>query len=148
MRFVAAANVAAGTYTPIAMSGFSGNGSYQGLGGTWDTSTHQFTVNSAVSAAAGTPINLTPSANQRAVMYDNSAGTSLGVGFLSTESALSVTGTTLAGTQLSSLESLLGSGNSVLDGWASAPPAATRRAIRRTFRYRSARDIAPIPAPS
>ena len=44
VRFVAAADVAAGTYTPIAMSGFSGNGSYQGLGGTWDTSTHQFTV--------------------------------------------------------------------------------------------------------
>jgi hypothetical protein len=120
VRFVAGADVAAGAYTPIAMSGFSGGGSYQAVGGTWSTSSQQFTVDSAVTGAAGTPVSLTPSANQRALISDRSAGTSLGVGFLSTESALSVTGTTLAGTPLSSLESLIGGTNTVLDGWALA----------------------------
>jgi uncharacterized protein (DUF2141 family) len=122
VRVVSAADVANGNYSPISMSYWGGGYSYpafQGVGGKWNgTSNPTFTVTAAVAGTAGTPVPITPSgANQRVLISDNTAGTATGIGFLSTESALTVTGSTLTGPPLSVLTGLLPSGESVLDGW-------------------------------
>jgi T5SS/PEP-CTERM-associated repeat protein len=117
VRIVAAANVANGTYTPIAAGG-GGSGTYQAVGGKWNSSTYQFTVTSAVTGTAGHAVSITPSgANQRVLISDSATQTSTGIGFLSTESALTVTGSTLTGAPLSDLTGQLPAGQGVLDGW-------------------------------
>jgi T5SS/PEP-CTERM-associated repeat protein len=119
VRMTAAVNVANGAYTPITATTWTGGGAYQAVGGTWNSGTHQFTVSSAVTGTAGTPVSITPSgANQRVLICGGTDGTSTGIGFLSTESALTVTGSSLTGAPLTSLNSLLtGTGTSILDGW-------------------------------
>ena len=109
VRVVAGADAAIGAYTPINVSNWSGSGTYQAVGGTWNGGTDQFTVSSVASAAGagGATASLNASSQQRMLIRDTAAGTSLGVGLLATTSStpISLTGTTLSGSPLSSLQS-------------------------------------------
>ncbi len=102
LRVVAGAGVpfdsvmpANNVYTPITnVTTWNDTGTDQALGGTWNSGTEQFTVASAVTGTAGSPTSLNTSTNQRMLISDSVAGTSVGVGLLSTEGAVSLTAST------------------------------------------------------
>jgi T5SS/PEP-CTERM-associated repeat protein len=121
VRVVASAHVPAGNnYTPITPTAiWAGSGGYQAVGGTWDTGTHSFTASTVAAAAAGSPDSVDRSLQQRMLINDSTAHTWFGVGLLSSGSSttLGLTGTTLSGGPLTSLNGLLTGGATVLDGW-------------------------------
>ena len=110
---------AAGTKpTPISAATWSGSGTYQTIGGTWNLSSHAFTVSNAVAGEAGTPVAIN---TKRTAGFDHRrrAGTSVGTSFLATTSSstLGLTALPTSSTALSSLASRLSGGESVLSGW-------------------------------
>jgi T5SS/PEP-CTERM-associated repeat protein len=120
VRISATANAAAGVYTPIIAGSWSGSGTYQALGGTWNTSTHQFTVSTAQSGASGETVVMALSAGPRVVFDDaGETGWSVGASFAPTggSGTLSFAATTISGSELTSLETLTGENQSVLGGW-------------------------------
>jgi T5SS/PEP-CTERM-associated repeat protein len=120
VRISAAANAAPGTYSPILAGNWSGSGTYQALGGTWNTSTHQFSVSAAETGASGETVVMALSAGPR-VVFDDAGGTgwSVGASFAPTSGSgtLSFAATTISGGTLSALETLAGESQSVLGGW-------------------------------
>ena len=106
-------------YAPIVATTWDGSGVYQAVGGTWDSVNHVFAVSAAVAAsgAGGAADSLNTSSNQRMLITDTAAHTSVGVSFLSTEGTVTLTGTTVTGAALSSLEGLLPAGQAPLDAW-------------------------------
>ena len=120
VRILAGARPAAGaTFTPISAATWSGSGTYQTIGGTWNASSHVFTVSDVVAGAAGTPVAIDPSKEQRVLITDAGAGTSVGASFLATTSpsTIGLTALPTSSTALSSLASRLSGGESVLSGW-------------------------------
>ena len=119
VRISAAANAEAGTYTPIHADSWYGTGAYQALGGTWNTSTHQFTVSDAYPGASGETVVMALSAGPRVVFDDaGETGWSVGASFAPTSGSgtLSFAATTISGSSRTSLEDLLGD-NDLLGGW-------------------------------
>jgi T5SS/PEP-CTERM-associated repeat protein len=88
--------LAAGTYSPItelkgrAMA-WTGTGSYNAYGGTWDSTAHTFAVASAATAASGTSSTLTT--GERLLITDSGTGHRVGASF----------GTVTAGTNFSAV---------------------------------------------
>ena len=123
---------------------WDGSGVYQAVGGTWDSVNHVFAVSAAVAAsgAAEQRIRSTPGSNQRMLITDTAAHTSVGVSFLWTEFAVTSTGTTVTGAALSSLDGLLPAGQRP---WTPGglPSPVTRRAIPCISRCRSGPAIPP-----
>jgi T5SS/PEP-CTERM-associated repeat protein len=117
VRLLAGANVATGDYSPISAGTWSGSGIYQGVGGTWDSDTHVFTVSGAQSGVSGQEIELDLASTQRALFTDSTTGWNVGASFLSTASStpLSFTATAVSGDVMSGLQ--ITSGGSVLGGW-------------------------------
>ena len=118
VRILAGALPMAGaTFTPISAAAWSGSGTYQAIGGTWSASSHVFTVSAVVAGAAGTPVAINPSKEQRVLI--SGAGTSVGASFSATASTSTIGLTALptSSTALSSLASRLGGGESVLSDW-------------------------------
>jgi T5SS/PEP-CTERM-associated repeat protein len=117
VRFVAGAGAGNGTSAPITGTGaWTGSGAYQGVGCVWNgTTAKTVTVNSAVTASGpgGASDSLNTSTNQRMLISDSTAGTSVGVGFLSTEGAVSLTAATASTSSL-----VVPAGLPVLDAWA------------------------------
>ena len=70
LRLLAAANIAAGNYTPIISGGWSGTGTYQAIGGILNTSTHVFTASSAAGGGIGAEVDLNLALVQRAMVSD------------------------------------------------------------------------------
>jgi hypothetical protein len=126
VRVVAGANTtnvpAGGQFSPISAgtwAGTSGN-AVQAVGGTWNTGTNVFTASDVTSAsgAGGATASISDlTAHQRMLISDTTAGTSLGVSFLDAPGSISLTGTTVTGTPLSSLEGLVPTGQAPLDAW-------------------------------
>jgi T5SS/PEP-CTERM-associated repeat protein len=56
------------TYSPITATNWSGVGTYQPVGGTWDSANRKFTVSDVVSGTSGSPISLDLAAVQRALV--------------------------------------------------------------------------------
>ena len=122
VRVLAGPNVPAGNmYSPISAGTWRGSGAYQPVGGTWNSSTHQFTASTVASSsgAGGATASIDTSMQQRTLIADTTAGTSLGVSFLAATSTtpISLTAATLGGAALSTLQSDLPAGQAVLDGW-------------------------------
>ena len=66
VRLSAAPRLAAGTYTPLAVTGeLTGTGRYQALGGSWNSATRLFTVSEAEAVFAGEEATLNLSETQR-----------------------------------------------------------------------------------
>jgi T5SS/PEP-CTERM-associated repeat protein len=97
LQLVAGAATAPAAYTPVTAGTWttgSGSVACQGVGGTWNSNTNQFTVSSAVAAMSGTPINLNTSLNQRTAVTD-AAGNMLGASFLAGSGTITPTITAL-----------------------------------------------------
>jgi T5SS/PEP-CTERM-associated repeat protein len=127
MRFEASpAAIAGNVYTPVTaqfpVNGsftWSGTGTFQALGGTWDSTAHTFTVSSVASGTSGQAVHIDQSSQQRIFIDDPATGKNLFANFLSstTPTSLSLTATPLTSDQAASLQGMLGSNGSVLSGW-------------------------------
>jgi len=115
----AGAGAASGTYTPITAGGWTGGGSLQALGGVWNSANHTVTVNNAITTTAGTTASMDLYTNQRGLVTDPSTGKSVGLGFQAsaTSNPITFSATAIGGSELSSLQTLIGTGKSVLSGW-------------------------------
>ena len=125
LRFTAGADAASGAYTPIKAGlwlregNWQGTGSAEVVGGVWNPANHTVTVNSAITTTAGTAATMDLYVNQRGIVTDPSTGKSVGLGFQATATSNPITfsATAIGGSELSSLQTLIGTGNSVLSGW-------------------------------
>jgi T5SS/PEP-CTERM-associated repeat protein len=116
VRILAGAGMPAGnTYSPISAGTWSGAGTYQAVGGTWDAGSHLFTASSVATAASGVAASIDLSQQQRILVTDAASGWRLGESFLATtnSSTLTSTATKITGGTLSSLSAH----NTVLSGW-------------------------------
>jgi T5SS/PEP-CTERM-associated repeat protein len=119
IRLVAGADAANGTYTPITAGTWTGTGTIQTLGGVWNSTNQTVTVNSAITTTAGTVASMDLYTNQRGIVTDPSTGKSVGIGFQATTASNPITfsAKAIGGSELTSLQSLIGTGNSVLSAW-------------------------------
>ena len=119
VRFVAGADAAAGTYTPLSVGTIASTIGVQALGGAWNSTNNTVTVNAAATGATGTPVSFDLSQTQRALITDAGSGKSVGAGFQATTSptSLSITASLVSAAELSLLQSALGAGQSVLSDW-------------------------------
>lgn len=121
VRLLAGAGATAGQQSsPISAATWNDSGgTYQALGGTWNDTTHQFTVSATQSGTAGQQLTIDLENEQRGLVSDSVTGWSVGASFLSStvSKPLSLTATTIGGSNLASLQSLLTPQQSVLGGW-------------------------------
>jgi T5SS/PEP-CTERM-associated repeat protein len=121
VRILAGAGVKAGNqYTPISAGSWNdSNGTYQAVGGTWDASKHVFTVSDVQSGKSGELVTIDLAEKQRVLINDSATGWSVGASFLASASSkpLTFTATTIGSDALTSLDNLLGPGQSFLRGW-------------------------------
>ncbi len=116
VRLVAGAGAAPGTYAPVSAGTWAGTGTVQALGGVLNGD-HTVTVYDAATGAAGSPIAFDLASTQRVLV--TAGGKSVGAGFQAATSSTPVafTATEISGAELSTLQALLGAGQSVLSGW-------------------------------
>ena len=129
INMVAGAGAASGTYTPISAGNWGnpdGTSTIQALGGVLN-SNHTVTVNSAITTTAGTVASMDLFTNQRGIVTDPSTGKSVGIGFQATATSNPITfsAKAIGGSELSSLQSLIGTGNSVLSAWSLSTTGTT-----------------------
>jgi fibronectin-binding autotransporter adhesin len=117
LRVVAAANVAAGDYTPISSGAWSGTGTFQAVGGTLNTSTHKFTVSSAGTGSSGSAVPINLASTQRVLITDSATGTTVGASFLASSQTMTFTATPMDDVVLALLRTQLPTTDSVLSGW-------------------------------
>lgn len=119
IRLVAGAGAANGTFTPISTGAWSGSGTVETLGGTWDAANHTVTVSSAAAGAAGSVLTADLSTTQRFLFTDGASGRSVGAAFQATTSpsSLTLTASATSSSELTALQSLLGTGQAVLSAW-------------------------------
>jgi T5SS/PEP-CTERM-associated repeat protein len=120
VRILSGANNAAGNvYAPISAGTWSGMGIYQAVGGTWNATSHEFTVSGVQAGNSGFPVNIDLLFTQRAMIEDNGSGWRLGASFLASASSkpLTFTATAVSGGTLDALQTLAGPGQTVLGGW-------------------------------
>jgi T5SS/PEP-CTERM-associated repeat protein len=116
VRILAGAGAAITTYIPISAATWNNNGAWQPIGGTWDTSTHQFAVSAATNGASGTEISDVNLAYTQRLLVSASGGWSVGASFLASSRTMNFTATAISGTTLANLQTLA-AGQSVLSGW-------------------------------
>ncbi|MFZ1935083.1 MAG: PEP-CTERM sorting domain-containing protein [Thermoguttaceae bacterium] len=126
IRILAGASVPANhTYSPIVAGSWSGTGTYQAVGGTWNTTSHRFTASSVTKGTSGTPVALELATVQRAIVDDNGPGGTnweVGASFVAATSTTNVTFTATAMNSaiLDVLKADLPANESILSGWAYA----------------------------
>ena len=128
IRVRAAWNALAGeTYAPISAGSWSGTGSVQAVGGTWNAATRQFTASAISTGTSGSPVTIDRQAIQRLLITGPATGNSVYASFLSTPSSstLTLTGSPLTSAQASLLQPSLPSGGSLLAGWTFATAGYT-----------------------
>jgi hypothetical protein len=123
VRMLAGAGAAAsGQNVPISAGTWSSTGVYQPVGGTWNATSHVFTVSAVENVASGTPAIIDLLAKQRVSVDDNGpsgTGWSIGASFLAktTSTPLTFTATAMNDASLAGLETLLAANQSILGGW-------------------------------
>jgi len=119
IRLVAGASAANGTYRPLSYGTMTGSGFVQALGGVWDLTNRTVTVSSAATGAAGEANTVNLANTQRFLITDGASGKSAGAAFQATASPvnLTLTASVISGSELTSLQSLLGSGEAILSSW-------------------------------
>ncbi len=121
VRIVAGAGVPTDgvQYSPISAGAWSGTGTYQAVGGTWNATGHTFTASSVTKGTSGAPVALDLASVQRTLIDDSGTGWEVGASFLAkpTSTALNFTATAMNSGTLNSLQGLLAPGQSVLSGW-------------------------------
>jgi T5SS/PEP-CTERM-associated repeat protein len=107
-------------YSPIAATTWSGSGTYQAIGGTWDANSHVFTVSPALAGVSGAPVAIDLAQKQRVLVGDGQSGETVGVSLLAKSGAstsLSLTASVVGGDRLTDLQGLLDPGQSVVEAW-------------------------------
>jgi T5SS/PEP-CTERM-associated repeat protein len=120
VRLAASAADAVGAYTPIAYSGaWSGSGTVQALGGTWNAANHTFTVSSAKTGTAGQGVTVDLSNTQRTIVIDPSSGLAVGAGFqpTATSSNVTFTASSITGQNLDALGNLVRPCEALVADW-------------------------------
>jgi len=120
VRILAGARAKEGrVYSPIDAAAFSGSGIYQAVGGTWDPTSHRFTASNVELGTSGSTLSIDRSQTQRVLFVDSENAWSLGASLLDAQQSAEVdfTATAIGGSALDNLQSLLGTGESVLGGW-------------------------------
>jgi T5SS/PEP-CTERM-associated repeat protein len=120
VRLLAGAGATAGdTFTPITAGTWSGSGTYQAVGGTWNSGTHQFTASLVQAGMAGDPIAIDLHDKQRVMVIDGGTGKVVGASFLAKESStpLTFTASIINGTPINTLQDLIGGDQSILGAW-------------------------------
>ena len=104
---------------PITSGTWTGDGTgiYQAVGGTLNTSTHRFTTSAVQTGSSGVTIPIDLRSIQRILVNDSATNWSVGASFLNKSKPLNFTATTIGGSELDSLDSLLIPGQSLLGGW-------------------------------
>jgi len=120
VRILAGAGATAGNvYSPISTATWEGNGIYQAVGGTWNESSHEFTVSGVQSGTSGVMETIDLAGTQRALIDDGGTGWSIGASFLTMDvsTTLHFTATSVTGETLAFLEALIEPGQSVEGAW-------------------------------
>ena len=120
VRILAGANVPANaTFTPISAAWSDTAGTYQALGGTWDTENHFFRASAVQPALAGSTVTVDLASIQRILATDNTTGWSLGASFLAATTSTSVTfnATTISGDTLNLLKTKVDDDESIRSAW-------------------------------
>ena len=109
---------AGNTYTPISAGTWSGSGIYEAMGGTWNSTSHQFTVSAAQAGTAGTPVAIDLSQQQR-VLVSGAMGAEVGASFQAATSPTPITFTAspATGPAFMPLADLLPSDDPVMSAW-------------------------------
>jgi T5SS/PEP-CTERM-associated repeat protein len=119
VRIVTGPQVAAGSqYAPIAVRTWYGT--YQALGGTWDTTSNLFTVSPMLSGVSGTPVAVDLAQTQRVAIAESAGPGTAAASFLAktgTGQTFYFTASTLTSADRAALQGLLTPGQSVLSGW-------------------------------
>jgi T5SS/PEP-CTERM-associated repeat protein len=129
IRLTAAPSAIAGnTYAPISAPASASWGTVQALGGTWNPVTHTFTVSTAATGNAGSPVNIDLSQQQRIVITDPASSKSVIANFLAsaTPASLTLTAAPLDGAALAALQATLPADQSLLTGWTFTPQGYTQ----------------------
>lgn len=119
VRILAGAGPSANAvFSPISATTWGGTGTYQPVGGTWNSTTHEFTVSGVQNGDSGVPISIDRSTTQRTLIGDAASTWKLGASFAATDApaALTFTATAIGDGPLDSLKALL-SGDPLLGGW-------------------------------
>jgi fibronectin-binding autotransporter adhesin len=121
VRIVAGAGTSTGyVYSPIAALTWSGIGSYNAIGGTWNATSHQFTVSGVQAGASGALSTLNLAYTQRLLTTEAVSQWKIGESFLAktgSSTTLNFTATAISGTKLNSLKTLLPAGYVVEGAW-------------------------------
>jgi T5SS/PEP-CTERM-associated repeat protein len=120
--FAGAGSAVGGLYTPISAGSWSGTGTYQAMGGTWNTTSHKFTASSVASGVSGSTVPLELSSVQRAIVDDNGPGGTnweVGASFVAATSTTNISfiATVMSDATLGTLDSQLSPTESILSGW-------------------------------
>jgi len=125
VRVMAGAGPAATSqFSPIAAGTWSGSGTYQALGGTWNSTSHVFAVSAVERGTSGTPVAMDLASVQRVLIDDSETDWSLGASFLAktgSSTQLNLTATAIAGQVLSDLMALLDPSQVVCGAWDVTP---------------------------
>jgi fibronectin-binding autotransporter adhesin len=107
-------------YSPIAAGTWSGSGTYQALGGTWDNATQVFTVSQTVVGASGTPVAVDLAQQQRVLVDNPQTDWTVGASFLAktgTQTILNLTASVVGGDRMTALKNLIAPGQSISEAW-------------------------------
>ena len=120
VRVLAGAGATTGKqYSPISATTWSDSGgTYQALGGKWDSSSHVFTVSDFKTGTAGTPLSIDLASEQRVLIGDGGTDP-VGASFLASTSSklLTLTATTIGSDAVTALDKLLDPHQALLSGW-------------------------------
>jgi T5SS/PEP-CTERM-associated repeat protein len=120
VRILAGASpVANTTFMPISASTWKGSGTFQAVGGTWNATSHQFTVSGIQAGDSGVPVTVDLLSTQRLLIGDSGSGWTLGASFAAVASSkpLTLTATAIGDGTLTALENLAGPSQDVLGCW-------------------------------
>ncbi|BCS55760.1 hypothetical protein GSbR_03640 [Geobacter sp. SVR] len=130
IRMVAGPAAANGAYTPISATTWNTTityttvtpnvthtGTFQALGGKYDSTAHSVTVSSAATTDAGIATTFDLAQTQRVLVSDAVSGTSVGAAFQAAASATNLTfgATAISGTEQTALQNIIS--KPVLSGW-------------------------------
>jgi T5SS/PEP-CTERM-associated repeat protein len=119
-RILAGANpVPNAVYKPILAATWSGTGVFQPVGGTWNSTTHEFTVSDVAPGVSGSPVTVDRLFTQRMLIDDAASTWKLGASFASTTASapLSLTATAIGDGPLTALKNMLPANDTILGGW-------------------------------
>jgi fibronectin-binding autotransporter adhesin len=127
VRLKAAPNATAGSYTPVLAAPWTGTGTVQALGGTWDAYARAFTVNAAATGAPGTGVPFDRTLQQRVVITNPTSTDCVQVGFMETNVTTNawLTAWELNQPQAAALAGILPAGHTLKDGWTLAAEGYT-----------------------